>query len=105
MSTDGLISREEHEEFVKRIDEANRRQDKRLESLETTMGQLHTLTASVEKLAESMQHMMVEQEKQGKRLEAVESRDGEQWRSLISHLAASVAGALAGIILYVLGIS
>ena len=41
------------------------------------MRQIGALATSVEKLAVSMQSMLKEQEKQGKRLEALEGRDGE----------------------------
>lgn len=101
---DDAVSRAEHNEFAKRIEEANRRQDKRLEALENTMGLLHTLTASVEKLAMSMERMMEEQKKQGSRLETLESRDGEMWRSAISHIATAVIGAGVTIVLAKLGL-
>ena len=44
------------------------------------MRQIGALATSVEKLAISMQSMLKEQEKQGKRLEVLEGRDGEKWR-------------------------
>ena len=44
---DGSITRAEHEEFRRRLEEENRRQDKRIELLEDNMRELNQLTASV----------------------------------------------------------
>ncbi len=79
---DGAITRAEHEEFCRRIDEENRRQNRRIELLEEGEQRIATLTASVERLATSMESMLKEQERQGKRLETLESRDGEMWRKV-----------------------
>ena len=77
---DNPITRAEHEEFRRRLEEENRRQDKRIELLEDNMRELNQLTASVGKLATSIESMVKEQEKQGKRLETLEDRDGAMWR-------------------------
>lgn len=73
---DNPITRAEHEEFRRRLEEENRRQDKRIELLEDNMRELNQLTASVSKLASSIESMVKEQEKQGRRLETLEDRDG-----------------------------
>ena len=93
------ISREEHNEFVRRMDAANERQDARLKDLESKVAEIHALTASVEKLAISIQQMAKEQEQQGKRLETIENRDGDMWRKSVVSIAAAVAGALVGFII------
>lgn len=72
---DSSISREEHEEFKKRLDDENHRQNRRIEVLEESVRQMGVLTTSVEKLATNMENMAKEQEKQGKRLELLEVRD------------------------------
>ena len=77
---DNPITRAEHEEFRRRLEEENRRQDKRIELLEDNMRELNQLTASVSKLASSIESMVKEQEKQGRRLETLEDRDGAMWR-------------------------
>ena len=46
---DNPITRAEHEEFRRRLEEENRRQDKRIELLEDNMRELNSLTASVGK--------------------------------------------------------
>ena len=42
---DNPITRAEHEEFRRRLEEENRRQDKRIELLEDNMRELNQLTA------------------------------------------------------------
>ena len=88
------ISRKEHDEFARRIDEENERQNKRIEILENTVRQVSELTASVKVLATNMDHMLTEQKKQGERLERLESRDGEKWRTVVSYVLTLVLGAL-----------
>ncbi len=93
---DGGITRAEHEEFAKRQDDENRRQNRRIEELEETVRQIGALAASVEKLASSMESMVKEQEKQGKRLEVLEGRDGEMWRKVTGHIITAIIGIVIG---------
>ena len=95
---DTTISRAEHEEFSKRIEEENHRQYRRIEILEKNMQQLAALTSSVEKLAYSIEGMVKEQESQGNRLERLESKDGEKWRSVSSYVITVIIGLVLGYI-------
>lgn len=95
---DTTISRAEHEEFAKRIEEENHRQNRRIEILEKNMQQLAALTSSVEKLAYSIEGMVKEQESQGNRLEKLESKDGEKWRSVSSYVITIIIGLVLGYI-------
>lgn len=90
------ITREEHEEFRRRLEEENKRQDARIKTLEETVRKIGALATSVEKLAVSMQSMLKEQEKQGKRLEVLESRDGEKWRKVMGYIATAIVGIVLG---------
>ena len=91
------VSRHEHEEFRrsmesenKRLEEENNRQNHRLDSLEKTIEQVAKINTSVEKLALNMQNMLNEQVSQGKRLETLESRDGEMWRKVVGYVVTAV---------------
>lgn len=95
---DKTISRAEHEEFAKRIEEENHRQNRRIEILEKNMQQLAALTSSVEKLAYSIEGMVKEQESQGNRLEKLESKDGEKWRSVSNYVITVIIGLVLGYI-------
>lgn len=102
---DNPITRAEHEEFRRRIEEENKRQDRRLELLEHTVQQISDLTTSVEKLAVSMEGMLREQEKQGTRLETLEDRDGEMWRKIIGYAATAAVGIIIGYVARQSGLS
>ena len=93
----------EHEEFAKRQDAENRRQNKRIDELEENVRQLGALTTSVEKLASSMESMLKEQEKQGERLEVLEGRDGEMWRKVTGHIITAIIGIAVGYIFTQIG--
>lgn len=97
------ISREEYEEYKKRLDEENRRQDKRIELLEGNTNQITALTVSIEKLALSVESMVKEQEAQGKRLVSLESRDGEMWRKVVGYVVTAVIGVVIGFVFTQIG--
>ena len=101
---DTPITRAEHEEFRRRIEEENKRQDKRLELLEQSVREIGELTTSVGKLAQSVENMVREQERQGKRLEELESRDGEMWRKVVGYVITAVVTGVVGFLLARIGI-
>ena len=100
---DTPITRAEHEEFAKRQDEENKRQNRRIETLEETVRQIGALTTSVEKLASSMESMLKEQERQGERLKTLEGRDGEMWRKVTGYIITAVIGIVVGYIFTQIG--
>lgn len=91
-----FVTAEVHREFEKRMEEENRRQNERLRLLEENVRQISELTASVKELAVSMKNMLTEQEKQGNRLEVLESRDGEMWRKVVGYLLTAVISLVVG---------
>lgn len=100
---DGPIERAEYEEYKRRLDEENKRQDKRIELLEESTKQINALTLSIEKLAQSVESMVKEQEQQGKRLVSLESRDGEMWRKVTGYVITAVIGIVVGFVFTQLG--
>lgn len=97
------ISRHEHDEFRRSMDSENQRlreednrQNHRLDALERTVEQVAAINTSVEKLAVSMDNMLKVQIAQGKRLETLESRDGEMWRKVVGYVLSAVAGIVIG---------
>lgn len=93
---DSPITRAEHEEFRRRIEAEEKRQDKRIELLEQNTKQISSLTISVEKLAQSIEMTVKEQVKHGERLEVLENRDGEMWRKAIGYIVTAVIGMAMG---------
>ena len=102
---DTPITRAEHEEFSRRIEDWERRQDKRLELLEENVREIGALTTSVEKLAQSVESMVKEQEKQGRRLDELEGRDGEMWRKVVGYIITAAVGILVGVLFRQIGIT
>lgn len=100
---DDAITRAEHEEFRKRLEEQSQRQDKRISLLEESVRQIGALTTSVEKLALSMESMAKEQERQGERMEVLEGRDGEMWRKVVGYIATAVIGIVLGFVFTQIG--
>lgn len=98
-----FISRAEHEEFRKRIEEENNRQNRRIDNLEGNVRQIGTLATSVEKLAVNMESMLREQEKQGRRLETLEKRDGEKWRKAVEVIITVAVSGVVGFMLAQIG--
>ena len=80
-----------HEEYAKRMDDEHKRQNE--------------LTTSVASLAKSVEQMAKAQEKQGKRLEALEQKPAKKWESFVDKVVWAVAAALITFALSRLGIT
>ena len=102
---DDMISRAEHEEFCRRQDQENQRQNKRIDMLEEEVRENRKTLTTIERLAQNMENMAREQEKQGARLDAIESRDGEKWRKIIETVLTTIVAAVVGFALAKIGFS
>ena len=100
---DTPIIRAEYEEFKTRLEQGHTLQNERIEALENDVREIKTLTANVERLALSMENMMREQEKQGRRLEKLENRDGEMWRKAIGYVITAIISITIGFIFSKIG--
>ena len=101
---DDFVTRAEHTEFAKRMEEEHIRMNKRVGILEDAVKEIADLAVSVKELATNMKHMVTEQERQGRRLETIESRDGEHWRKAVSYVLTAIGGALIAYLAAKLGI-
>lgn len=101
---DNPITRAEHEEFRRRMEEEHSRVNKRLELLEENTERLNALNTSIEKLAVNMESMLKEQVQQGKRLAVLEKRDGDMWRRAVSYAVTAAVGIVIGYIFKLIGI-
>lgn len=100
----GYISRAEHDEFRRNMENEHRRQNHRLDGLEKSVEQISQISSSVEKLALNMENMLKEQISQGKRLTVLENQDGEMWRKVIGYIVTAVIGVAIGFIANKLGL-
>lgn len=101
---DSPITRAEHNEFVKRIDEEHSRTNQRLKTLEEQTKQMTDIAVSVKELAISVKQMAETQKVQGEKLEQLESRDGEMWRKISSYVLTAIIGAVVCFVLTHLGL-
>lgn len=101
---DTPITRAEHEEFRRRIEEHDKRQDKRLDLLEEGVQQNRNLAVSVEKLAVSMENMTNVQKEQGEKLDKLEGRDGEMWRKVVGYIITAIVGVVIGFLFRQIGL-
>ena len=103
METGNYISRQEHEEFCRRMEDEHHRQNRRIELLEESVRQTGAIATSVEKLATNMEGMVREQErqgerldKQGERLDALEKEPGDTWQHIKAKAIDTAVGVIAG---------
>lgn len=99
------ILKEVHEEFAKRVDEENTRQNHRITLLENSVSQLTQITSAVERLATNMEHMAKEQQTQGERLKVLEDRDGDMWRKIVSYSVTAILSIILGFLASRLGLN
>ena len=89
-----FITRLEYEEHNLRMEDEHKRQNRRIEQLEKdSKTQTQTLVV-IERIAVSVENMQEELSDQGKRLDELESHDGEMWRKVIGYVVSSIVGAV-----------
>ena len=89
-----FITRREYEEHNLRMEDEHKRQNRRIEQLEKdSKTQTQTLVV-IERIAVSVENMQEELSDQGKRLDELESHDGEMWRKAIGYVISSIIGAV-----------
>lgn len=100
---DSPISRAEHEEFRRRIEEEHNRQNSRIKLLEEQTKTITDLAVSVKELAMSVKQMAETQKEHGEKLEKLEERDGEMWRKVVGYIVTAVAGIIIGFVFKQIG--
>ena len=97
------ITRLEHEEFTKRMQDEHIRLSKRITELKEVTQQINDLTMSVQKLAVNMENMLTNQQEQEKRIKEMESRDGKMWRQAIGYVLTAIIGIVVGFVFKQIG--
>lgn len=93
-----------HNEYARRMEDEHTRQNHRIKTLEDKVEDIGDLTASVSRLAQSIELMAKTQEKQGKRLEALEQKPAKRWDSLVDKIVWAIAAALISFMLAQIGL-
>lgn len=100
---DSPITRAEHEEFRRRMEEEHNRQNSRIKLLEEQTKQVTDIAISVRELALSVKQMAETQREQGEKLEKLEERDGEMWRKVVGYIVTAIVGIVIGFVFKQIG--
>jgi chromosome segregation ATPase len=92
------ITKELHDETIRRIDDENDRQNARLSALEQGLKEVNKITLSVERLAANIETMTAEIKKQGARLDEIEQKPVKRWDTVVSGIISGIIGLLIGLI-------
>ena len=102
---DDMVSRAEHSEFAKRIDEENLRQNRRLDTIEKTVETFSRIAGSVERLAENMKAMADEQARLSERIGVIEKKPADNWNTIIKSILTNFGATIAALIVGALVLS
>ena len=90
------ITRVEHEQFAKRMEDEHNRQNHRISEMEENFRQIQALTLSIEKMALNVENMAKELKRQGDHIEKLEEAPGHNWNKLKDGILGAVASAIGG---------
>lgn len=93
-----------HNEFSKRIEDENDRQNHRISNLEDTVKQIQDLTIAVKSMSGSIDRMVKQLEKQGERLDAIEREPAQKWKNAVWIVIAGLIGAALSLFLSRVGL-
>jgi hypothetical protein len=94
-----FLTVELHNEFAKRIEETDKRQDHRITELEQNFKVVQELVVSTRELAVSMETMAKELEKQGNCLRELEFKPVKRWELVVTSVITGIIGALLGMMM------
>jgi hypothetical protein len=94
-----FLTVELHNEFAKRIEETDKRQDHRITELEQNFKVVQELVVSTRELAVSMEAMAKELEKQGNCLRELEFKPVKRWELVVTSVITGIIGALLGMMM------
>lgn len=96
--SDSALTRAEHEEFARRMENEHEYLERRITLIEEDIRHTQELTISVKEMAVSMNCMLEEQKKQGKRLETLENVPKKNFDTFKYAIFGAVGTALGGAI-------
>lgn len=92
------ITKELHDETIRRIDDENDRQNARLSALEQGLKEVNKITLSIERLTANIEAMTDEIKKQGSRLDEIEQKPAKRWDAVVGAIITGIVGVLLGLI-------
>lgn len=100
---DGALTRAEHNEFAKRMEDEHSRQNKRISNLENTAEQNSKLIVSIEKIATNVENLQKQYVSLSDDVESIKNRDGDNWRKMLWFVGTTVLGIIIGFLLKQVG--
>lgn len=97
------ITRPEHDEFARRMEDEDKRQNRRIEELEKTSEEIHNMAKSLVVMCEKMSTMSNSIDVLNSKVETMESRDGEMWREVVGYIITCILGMVIGYIFKKIG--
>lgn len=88
-----FVTKVEHNEFVKRIEAEDNRQNHRIEIIEQKQAQISELVASVKVLAANVENIAKEINTQGERLKEIEGVPRKRWETVVACIITGLLGA------------
>ena len=73
--------------------------DDRINKVEAITEEIRNLTLSVERLTITLGNVVREQDSQETRLDNLEARDAEMWRTFVKYIITAVAGVIVGFVM------
>lgn len=101
---DEFVRTDIFDERLKRVDDENTRQNKRIDKLEGALDKLNELASSVQVMAQNIATMTQELKRQSDRLEAIEKEPAEKWKKFTWLIVTAVAGGIIGFLLSKVGL-
>ena len=77
--------------------------DDRINKVEAITEEIRNLTLSVERLTVTLSNVVKQQESQEVRLDAIETKDAEMWRTFVKYIITAVTGVIVGFIMRNIG--
>jgi predicted nuclease with TOPRIM domain len=96
---DGVLTRAEHNEFAKRMEDEHNRQNKRISDLENAVDQNSKLIVSIEKIATNVENLQKQYVSLSDDVESIKNRDGDNWRKMLWFVGTTVVGIIIGFLL------
>ena len=86
----------EHKEYAKRVEAEDTRQNKRLDTLETNISEMMTVQSDIRAINANIEQILKTLEKEETRLDTLESRDGDMWRTVVKYAITAIVAASVG---------
>lgn len=96
---DGALTRAEHNEFAKRMEDEHNRQNKRISDLESAVEQNSKLIVSIEKIATNVENLQKQYVSLSDDVESIKNRDGDNWRKMLWFVGTTILGIIIGFLL------